>query len=70
MKKIATVSILAAVLSTGLAGCIVAPVAPRVPVVYVGPSYPMPAPGYVWLRHPGYGHGWHHRSHGWHRGWR
>ena len=70
MKKAATVSILAVALSTGLVGCIVAPVAPPVPGVYVAPAYPIPAPGYVWIRHPRYGYGWHHRSHGWHRGWR
>jgi hypothetical protein len=37
--------------------------------VYVRPSYPMPAPGYVWMRHPSYGWGWRHPRYGWHRGW-
>jgi hypothetical protein len=71
------------VLATGLvlalSGCIVTParvaVAPPevvVPagVVYVAPTYAVPAPGYVWVHHPRYGWGYHHRHHGWHRGWR
>lgn len=62
-----------------LAGCIVTParvaVAPPevvVPagVVYVAPTYAVPAPGYVWGHHPRYGWGYRHPSHGWHRGWR
>lgn len=62
-----------------LAGCVVTParvaVAPPevvVPagVVYVAPSYPVPAPGYVWVHHPRHGWGYRHHAHGWHRGWR
>ncbi len=64
-----------------LAGCVVAPPAPvRVEarpvvvtppgVVYVAPTYAMPAPGYVWHYHPHYGWGWYHPVYGWHRGWR
>jgi hypothetical protein len=33
------------------------------------PSYPIPAPGYVWINHPQHGYGWHHQSYGWHKGW-
>jgi hypothetical protein len=39
------------------------------PVVIVEPAYPMPAPGYVWLKHPRYGWGWHHPQYGWHKRW-
>ncbi len=64
-----------------LGGCVVAPVgaAPGHPhaayvapagVVYVAPTYAMPAPGYVWRHHGHHGWGWHHPGHGWHRGWR
>jgi hypothetical protein len=61
-----------------LTGCIVAPPRVVVPVgvavpagvVYVSPSYPVPAPGYVWAHHPRYGWGYRHHHHGWHRGWR
>lgn len=62
-----------------LSGCVVTPahvaVAPPevvVPagVVYVAPSYRVPAPGYVWTHHPRYGWGYRHHHHGWHRGWR
>jgi len=60
----------------GLSGCIVAPapvaVAPAVPpgVVYVAPTYAVPAPGYVWSYHARFGWGYRHPRHGWHRGWR
>lgn len=39
-------------------------------VVYVAPTYAMPAPGYAWQFHGRFGWGWFHPSHGWHRGWR
>lgn len=39
-------------------------------VVYVAPTYVMPAPGYVWQHHGRHGWGWHHPHRGWHRGWR
>ena len=39
-------------------------------VVYVQPTYALPAPGYVWLYHPRFGWGYRHPQHGWHRGWR
>jgi len=39
-------------------------------VVYVAPTYPMPAVGFVWEFHQRYGWGWRHPQHGWHRGWR
>jgi len=80
MKHIALVA-LGITATMALSGCVVAPapgpvvVAPPpgvvVPrgVVYVAPTYPMPAPGYVWVHHPRYGWGWHHGRHGWHRGW-
>lgn len=66
-------------LAVGATGCVVAParvaVAPPevvVPagVVYVAPTYTVPAPGYVWAHHPRYGWGYRHHYHGWHRGWR
>lgn len=76
MKHIAV----ATVLSMTLAGCVVTParvaVAPPevvVPagVVYVAPTYAVPARGYVWSYHsPRYGWGYRHPHHGWHRGWR
>ena len=39
-------------------------------VVYLQPTYVMPAPGYVWQYHANYGWGWRHPNYGWHRGWR
>lgn len=77
MKRLAAL----ALTSLALAGCVVAPVGPPhgppppgvyVPpgVVYVAPTYPMPAVGYGWAHHPRYGWGWRHPGHGWHRGWR
>jgi hypothetical protein len=61
-------------------GCVVAPapgpvaVAPPgvvVPagVVYVAPTYAVPAPGYTWRYNARYGWGWYHPTYGWHRGW-
>jgi hypothetical protein len=51
-------------------------VAPPVPVyvappsvAYVGPTYTLPGPGYVWAYHPRYGWGWHHPAWGWRAGW-
>lgn len=72
MKKPLATSVAAIALATGLAGCVVAPVAPHAPVgvAYVGPVYAMPAPGYVWVHHGRHGWGWRHPRHGWHRGWR
>ena len=43
--------------------------APPPGVVYVAPTYPMPAPGYSWQFHAQYGWGWHHPVYGWHGGW-
>lgn len=62
--------------TAALGGCVVAPVGvepaygPPPGVVYVTPTYAMPAPGYVWQFHPQFGWGWRHPRHGWHRGWR
>ena len=59
-----------------LGGCVVAPVAvepvyaPPHGVVYVAPTYAIPAPDYVWEYHSRWGWGWHHPTYGWHRGWR
>lgn len=39
-------------------------------VVYVAPTYPAPAVGFLWEFHPRYGWGWRHPHRGWHRGWR
>lgn len=71
---------LAVLCAAALGGCVVQPAVvrpaytvgdgPPPGVVYVAPTYAMPAPGYVWLYHPSYGWGWHHPQHGWHRGWR
>lgn len=44
--------------------------APPPGVVYVAPTYAMPAPGFVWQFHGRYGWGWRHPHRGWHRGWR
>lgn len=44
--------------------------APPPGVVYVQPTYVLPAPGYVWGYHPHYGWGYRHPQYGWHRGWR
>lgn len=65
------------VLLSGASGCVVAPwqpgpvvvAQPRVQV-QVAPTYASPGVGWVWIAHPNYGWGWHHPSHGWHRGWR
>lgn len=70
----------AAVFTAVLSGCVIAPpvvhpvyrpvyVTPP-GVVYIAPTYVLPAPGYVWQYHPTYGWGWRHPAHGWHRGWR
>ena len=62
-----------------LSGCVITParvaVAPPevmvpVGVVYVAPTYAVPAPGYVWAYHARYGWGYRHAQYGWHRGWR
>jgi hypothetical protein len=59
-----------------LSGCIVTPVAVRpayaapAGVVYIEPTYAIPARGYRWAHHGHHGWGWHHHRHGWHRGWR
>ena len=39
-------------------------------VIYIAPTYALPAPGYYWRHHRHYGWGWRHGSRGWHRGWR
>jgi hypothetical protein len=50
---------------------IVEPVyAPPAGVVYVQPTYAIPAPGYVWQYHANFGWGWRHPNYGWHGGWR
>lgn len=40
------------------------------PIEVVRPTYPSPAPGYIWRFHPQYGWGWYHPRFGWHLGWR
>jgi hypothetical protein len=75
MKLTHTLAIVA--LSASLGACIIAP--PR-PYVYdqggtavaaaPAPYYASPGPGYFWLNNVAFGWGWHHRQHGWHRGWR
>ena len=79
--KFSTLTCIAAVSATAvLGGCVVAPVGVRPAyggpgydtppgVVYVAPTYALPAPGYVWHHHPRHGWGWRHGNHGWHRGW-
>ena len=71
-----------ALVAATLGGCVVAPmqpayVAPMQPaygpppgVAYVGPTYAIPGPGYVWAYHAHYGWGWRHPQYGWHRGWK
>lgn len=39
-------------------------------VVYIEPTYPRPAVGFLWRYHPRYGWGWYHPRRGWHQGWR
>jgi hypothetical protein len=77
MKKLnIRLLITATLLASALTGCVVA--APRgravyaapVGVVYVAPTYTIPAPGYAWGYHDYYGWGWRHPRYGWHRGWR
>ena len=71
MKRTVRWAAIAAV-GAALVGCVVAPVGPYGVEgprggVYVTPTYPMPAPGYVWSFHATYGWGWHHPRRGWHR---
>lgn len=78
MKFVALIPVTLLALSA-LGGCVVAPPVVRpvvrpvyvVPagVVYVEPTYVVPAPGYVWAYHPRYGWGYRHPQYGWHRGW-
>jgi len=72
MKKLMMLSALVTTLMLG--GCVVAPTQPLYAappgVVYVGPTYAIPGPGYVWAYHVHYGWGWYHPKYGWHRGWR
>lgn len=69
-SRLPSLAAVAALAATTLSGCVVAPVGPpRVAVVAPAPYYAMPAPGYVWVRHPYYGWGWRHPAYGWHRGW-
>ena len=67
-----------AVCAAALSGCVIAPpvvhpvyrpvyVTPP-GVVYIAPTYVLPAPGYVWQYNPNFGWGWRHPDHGWHRG--
>jgi hypothetical protein len=63
-----------------MSGCVIAPLPPpgvveqgyAAPpgVVYVQPTYAIPAPGYAWQYNARFGWGWHHPRYGWHRGWR
>ena len=78
MKQLAFAASGVIMITLALTGCIVTParvaVAPPevvVPagVVYVAPTYAVPAPGYMWVHHPRYGWGYRHARHGWHRGW-
>jgi len=51
-------------------GCIVAPVGPYgapAGVAYVGPTFAIPGPGYLWGYHAGFGWGWHHPQYGWYQ---
>jgi phytoene dehydrogenase-like protein len=77
MKKLnIRLLITATLLASALTGCVVA--GPRgravyaapAGVVYVAPTYAIPARGYAWNHHGHHGWGWHHPRHGWHRGWR
>ena len=80
--KFSTLSSIATVCATAaLGGCVMAPVAMQPAyggpvyaappgVVYVAPTYAIPAPGFLWQFHPQFGWGWRHPNHGWHRGWR
>jgi hypothetical protein len=77
MKKLnVRLLITVTLLASALTGCVVA--APRgravyaapAGVVYVAPTYAIPAPGYTWGYHGYYGWGWRHPRYGWHRGWR
>lgn len=73
---------LAALTAALASGCVVAPLgagpvyntqpdyAAPPGVVYVQPTYAVPAVGFVWAYHPRFGWGWRHPQHGWHRGWR
>ena len=78
MKPSPAISVL--ILAAAVSGCVIAPpvahpvyqpvyVTPP-GVVYIAPTYALPAPGYVWQYHQNYGWGWRHPDHGWHRGWR
>lgn len=83
--KIRSIAFAAVAVAT-LSGCVVAPVGVRpgyggpvqgepeyvVPpgVIYIAPTYALPAPGYAWRHHRHHGWGWRHGSRGWHRGWR
>ena len=78
MKLSPAISVL--ILAAAVSGCVIAPpvahpvyqpvyVTPP-GVVYIAPTYALPAPGYVWQYHQNYGWGWRHPDHGWHRGWR
>jgi hypothetical protein len=76
MKLIALIP--ASLLAVALGGCVVAPLGapaydgygPPAGVAYVGPTYAVPGPGWVWAYHPHYGWGYHNPRYGWHRGWR
>ena len=82
IRSLITLATLA--IGASLTGCVVAPVparpvvvnpgpvyvAPAPAPVYVAPAYASPGVGWVWIKHPRHGWGWHHPDHGWHRGWR
>ena len=53
-----------------LSGCAPRPVDGPPGVVYVGPTYASPGPGYEWRYHRSYGWGYWHPRYGWHYGWR
>ncbi len=83
--NLSTLSCISALCATAaLSGCVMAPVAMQPAydyggpgvyaappgVVYVAPTYAIPAPGYAWQYNAHFGWGWRHPHHGWHRGWR
>ena len=70
----------AAMFAAVLSGCVIAPPVVRPAygpvyvsppgVVYLAPTYAVPAPGYAWQYNTQFGWGWRHPDRGWHRGWR
>jgi hypothetical protein len=65
MFRFASAAVLVAVMSAAsLSGPGTAQAGTSV-VVSVGPNGPVPAPGFVWRFHQGYGWGWYHPRYGW-----